>query len=271
MTLEHPSPIERASGQKEVIQNMGRKIILPILILVLWYLVTRFGDLPPLILPSLKSIAKDFMTLVRSGELPMQIYFSLKRSLCGFLLGSFLGITSGILMGWWRFWGDFFDLIINFIRSIPKTALAPLFIVWFGLGDMPKVLLIGLSSYFFTVIPTIEGVKNVDNTYIKSARSMGANEWQIMRSVILPAAMPSIFAGTRLAATTSLIVLVMVEIIAGNNGLGYLLQEARENLDMAIMFATLFALGVLGYCLDAGVQYLGRILMPWRSGRTLSV
>jgi len=251
--------------------SIVRKIILPTLILVLWYLVTRFGNVHPLILPSLESITRDFISLVQSGELPMHICISLKRCLCGFLLGSFLGVTSGILMGWSRIWADFFDLLINFIRSIPKTALAPLFIVWFGLGDMPKILLIGLSSYFFTVIPTIEGVRNVDNIYIKSARSMGANEWQIMKSVMFPAALPSIFAGIRLAVTTSLIVLVMVEIIAGNNGLGYLLQVARENLDMATMFATLFTLGVLGYCLDAGMQYLARVVMPWRKGKTVSI
>ena len=162
--------------------SIVRKIILPTLMLVLWYLVTRFGNVHPLILPSLESITRDFISLVQSGELPMHICISLKRCLCGCLLGSFLGVTSGILMGWSRIWADFFDLLINFIRSIPKTALAPLFIVWFGLGDMPKILLIGLSSYFFTVIPTIEGVRNVDNIYIKSARSMGANEWQIMKT-----------------------------------------------------------------------------------------
>jgi sulfonate transport system permease protein len=83
--------------------------------------------------------------------------------------------------------------------------------------------------------------------------------------------MPAIFAGLRLTATTALIVLVMVEIIAGNDGLGYLLQEARGNLDMAMMFATLFTLGVLGYLLDAAMQYLGRLIMPWRKGKTLSM
>lgn len=247
------------------------KLLFPIMVMVFWYLLTKFSDIPDLVLPPLGSIFTDFISMIRSGELPHHIYLSLQRSLLGFLLGSTTGILLGILMGWSRFWGDFFDLFINFIRSIPKTALAPLFIVWFGLGDLPKVLLICLSSFFFTVIPTIEGVKNVDHLLIKSARSMGANEWQLMKNVILPASLPAIFAGIRLAVTTSLIVLVMVEIIAGNNGLGYLLQTARENLDMAIMFATLLTLGILGYSLDAGIRLLARLVMPWRKGKTISI
>lgn len=250
--------------------NWLQKFLFPLLILIAWVLLTTFGDIPDLVLPPLESIFMDFFSLIRSGELPLHIFFSLQRSLYGFFIGACCGILLGIIMGWSNFWSNFLDLTINFLRSIPKTALAPLFIIWFGLGDLPKVLLIGLSSFFFTVIPTIEGVKNVDHIVIKSARSLGANQWQIMKSVILPAALPAIFAGIRLAITTSLIVLVMVEIIAGSNGLGYLLQEARENLDVAVMFATLLTLGILGYALDAGVRFIARVVMPWRRGKTLS-
>ncbi|MDQ7783117.1 MAG: ABC transporter permease [Desulfomonilaceae bacterium] len=251
-------------------KQLVHKTALPVLLLVLWYAASRFGRISPLILPDPESTIRGLIALVQNGDLALNGYVSLKRSMGGFLLGSFLGVSSGILIGWSHLWEDLLDLLINFVRAIPKTALAPLFIVWFGLGDTSKILLIAFSSYFFTVIPTIEGVKNVDALYVKTARSMGAGEWQILRGVVMPAAMPAIFAGLRLTVTTALIVLVMVEIIAGNDGLGYLLQEARGNLDMATMFATLFALGVLGYCLDAGMQYLGRVLMPWRKGKTLS-
>jgi len=233
-------------------------------------LFTRYGNISPFILPDPPAVLKALYGLLKSGELLTNTLISLKRSMCGFLLGSLLGISSGILIGWSRFWDESSDLIINFVRSIPKTALAPLFIVWFGLGDLSKILLIGFSSYFFTVIPTIEGVKNVDNSYIKAARSVGADQWQIMKTVILPAALPSIFAGVRLSATTSLLVLVMVEIIAGDNGLGYLLEEARGNLNMGAMFAVLFTLGLLGYGLDAAMQHLARGMMPWRKGKTIS-
>ena len=247
------------------------KLLVPILILAAWDLTVRFGDVSPFIIPSPWDILREFYDNMLNGRLPLQIFISLKRSLGGFLLGSALGIFLGVIMGWSRVWNLLFDLAVNFIRSVPKTALAPLFLIWFGLGDLSKVLLIAFSSFFFTVIPTIEGVKNVDHTYIKSARSMGADNLQVLLTVVLPAALPSIFAGVRLAVTTSLLVLVMVEIIAGSDGLGFLLEESRTNLDMALLFATLSVLGLLGYGLDAGMQRLARVLMPWRKGKTISL
>ncbi|WP_300455090.1 ABC transporter permease [Desulfobacula sp.] len=246
-------------------------IVLPILILIVWDLFTRFSTISPFILPDPLSIAIKFIENMKNGEFFSNTMISLKRSMGGFLVGSFLGIASGILIGWSTFWEHLTDLLINFVRSVPKTALAPLFIVWFGIGDTSKILLIAFSSYFFTVIPTIEGVKNVDTILVKSAQSMGAGQWQIMTTVILPASLPSIFAGIRLAVTTSLLVLVMVEIIAGNDGLGFMLEEARGNLNMATMFATLLLLGILGYALDSFMQFMGKILMPWRKGKTISV
>lgn len=256
---------------KTTAKNTLIKITLPTIIVFAWYVWTKMGEVSPLILPNPESTVRGLVSLAQSGDLTGNTYVSLKRTLGGFCLGSLLGVSTGILIGWSSFWDNFCDLVINFIRSIPKTALAPLFIVWFGLGDMSKILLISFSSYFFTVIPTIEGVRNIDDLYVKTARSLGANQWQILTTVVLPSAMPSIFAGLRLAAATALIILVMVEIIAGNDGLGYLLQEARGNLDMAMMFATLITLGVLGYLLDAGMQRLGRLIMPWRKGKTLSM
>jgi ABC-type nitrate/sulfonate/bicarbonate transport system permease component len=160
---------------------------------------------------------------------------------------------------------------IQFLRSIPKSALAPLFIVWFGFGDLPKVLLVGLASFFYTLIPTIEGVKNVDTLFIKSARSMGAGDLQLLLSVIVPAALPAIYAGVRLSASTSLVVLVFVEIIAGDNGLGYMLEQARGSLNMSIMYLDLIILGLIGFLIDWVVRYTETLLMPWRKGKTFSV
>jgi ABC-type nitrate/sulfonate/bicarbonate transport system permease component len=247
-----------------------RKLILPVAIVCVWWLFVKVGHLSPFILPAPESIFLGFEDVMKNGELFRHICLSLKRSIGGFALGSILGIVSGIVIGWSQFWDDLFDLPVNFIRSIPKTALAPLFIVWFGFGDWSKILLIAFSSYFFTVIPTIEGVKNVDKAYIKSARSMGAKERQILTTVLLPSAMPSIFAGVRLAMTTSLLVLVMAEIMAGNSGLGYLLETSRANLDLPVMFAILLVLGALGYGIDVLMKHSSKIIMPWRKGKTLS-
>jgi sulfonate transport system permease protein len=247
-----------------------RRLIVPAAIVVLWWILVRWGHMSQFILPAPGSVLTGFADMVRNGDLLFHTCASLRRSIGGFALGSFLGIVSGMVIGWSTLWDDLFDLPVNFVRSIPKTALAPLFIVWFGLGDWSKILLIAFSSYFFTVIPTIEGVKNVDKTFIKSARSMKAKEWQIIITVLFPAALPSIFAGVRLAMTTSLLVLVMAEVMAGSSGLGYLLETSRGNLDLNVMFATLLILGALGYAIDLLMKYLSKVIMPWRKGKTLS-
>ena len=131
-------------------------------------------------------------------------------------------------------------------------------------------MLIGLSAFFYTVIPTLEGVQNVDSLLVKSARSLGANDRQILFGVILPAAMPSIYAGIRIASTSSFVVLLFVEIISGNDGLGYLLEDARERLNTSTMFMTLIVVGILGFSLDWFVRYTEKKVMPWQKGKTLS-
>jgi sulfonate transport system permease protein len=134
------------------------RFLLPILLLLLWKLATTYGRVPPIILPEIEAVGRDFLSYARSGEIFRHTLVSLERCFAGFLLGSALGITSGILLGWFKSLEYLFGFTINFFRAIPKTALAPLLIVWFGFGDLPKVLLIGLASFFYTLIPTIEGV-----------------------------------------------------------------------------------------------------------------
>jgi sulfonate transport system permease protein len=246
------------------------RIIVPVAILIAWKLATAYGHIHPLILPGIDSVVHDFLAMTKSGELFFHTLASLKRYAVGLIAGCALGITGGMVIGWFPLLENLLDIPINFMRSIPKTALAPFLIVWFGFGDMPKVLLIGLASFFYTVIPTIEGVKNVEYHLIKSARSMGANNRQILFTVILPAAMPAMCAGIRLASSTALVVLVFVEIVSGNDGLGYLLETSRGSLNMPTMLTALFVLGIIGFFIDWFVRASEKILMPWRKGKTVS-
>ena len=263
------------SGQTSTHKNSRLKAwlirgTLPVTLLVLWYLACTEWKIHPLILPHPFSVLEEFWNYAISGELWMHMAVSLWRCLLGFVLGSLAGIVMGVLLGWYSLLDEFFDLVVNFMRAIPKTALAPLFIVWFGFGDLPKILLIGLASFFYTLIPTIEGVKNIDNLLVKSARSLGAKDGQLLTTVVMPSALPSMYAGLRLAAATSLVVLVFVEIIAGDSGLGFLLEQGRASLNMAVMYMTLFVLGVIGFVLDWLVRISETKLMPWRKGKTIS-
>jgi len=253
-----------------VYNRVLRKLALPFLVLGCWVMATTFWNIHPIILPKLQAVVRDFFFYVQNGELLEHTVISLQRCLLGLVGGSTLGIFMGVLLGWNKYLEEVFDVIVNFTRSIPKTALAPLFIVWFGFEEMPKVLLIGLASYFYTLIPTMEGVKSVDKLYIKSARSLGANDFQILLSVVIPAAMPAMYAGLRLATATALVVLVFVEILSGNSGLGYLLEMSRSSLNMSTMYMTLGVLGFIGFILDWLVRRSETWLMPWQKGRTLS-
>ncbi len=246
------------------------KTLLPLAIFVAWEIAVTYGDIPPILLPKLEKVGADFVKYSLSGELLHHVLISLRRCTVGFFIGSTIGIIFGVLLGWFRRLNDFFDFTLNFSRAIPKTALAPLLIVWFGFGDFPKVLLIMLAAFFYTVIPTLEGVKNVDSLLVKSARSLGANDRQIMFTVILPAAMPSIYGGIRIASTSSFVILLFVEIISGNSGLGFLLEDARESLNTSTMFMTLIVVGILGFSLDWLVRYTEKKVMPWQRGKTHS-
>jgi ABC-type nitrate/sulfonate/bicarbonate transport system permease component len=246
------------------------RLLLPLAILLGWKLAVTYGNISPIILPKIESVGRDFIRYTESGELWRHVLVSLQRCFTGYAVGAIVGVALGILMAWFQRLGDLFDFLINFFRAVPKTALAPLLIVWFGFGDFPKVLLIALASFFYTLVPTIEGAQNVDKLLIKAARSMGANNRQVLFGVIFPAALPSIYAGLRIAATSSFVVLVFVEIISGNSGLGYLLEDARESLNTSTMFMTLIVVGILGFLLDWVVRYSERKVMPWQHGRTLS-
>ena len=257
-------------GLKKILGRLALKSLLPLAIMVAWELFVTYGDLPPILLPKLQKVGADFIKYLMNGELLHHVAVSLRRCAIGFLCGSAGGVGLGVILAWFKPLEDFLDVTLNFCRAIPKTALAPLLIVWFGFGDFPKILLIGLAAFFYTVIPTLEGVGNVDNLLVKSARSMGANDSQILFGVLLPAAMPSIYAGIRIAATSSFVILLFVEIISGNSGLGFLLEDARESLNTSTMFMTLIVVGILGFTLDWLVRFTERKVMPWQKGKTIS-
>jgi NitT/TauT family transport system permease protein len=240
------------------------RIISPLAFLLLWEGAVRLGDINQLLIPSPGSVLRTMIDLTVDGSLPWAITVSLHRVLQGFIYGSFLGIGLGLLVGWFRAVEDAVDPLVAAIYPIPKSALFPLFILWFGLGETSKVMTIMIGVLFLVLINTVTGVKAIDPVLLKAARDLGANQRQIFLKVVIPGALPNIFTGLRLGAGMALILVFITEIEATKAGLGFLLWESYQLLLVKQVFSCTIAFGILGILSSWILQWLERVMCPWR-------
>lgn len=240
------------------------RIISPIVFLLIWEGVVRLGQVNEILVPAPASVLRTMIDLTLDGRLPWAIAVSLNRVLQGFIYGSLLGIALGLMVGWFRAVEDAVDPLVAAIYPIPKSALFPLFILWFGLGDTSKIITIMIGVLFLVLINTVTGVKAIDPVLIKAARDLGANQRQIFAKVVMPGALPNIFTGLRLGAGMALILVFITEIEATRAGLGFLLWESYQLLLVKQVFSCTIAFGVLGILSTWILQWLERLLCPWR-------
>ncbi len=218
---------------------------------IAWELFARLGPFPPKLFPSLLTVAQTFMDLVSSGILLEHTRGTIIRLILGFGLAGVLGVGIGIGMGRYRWAEDFFLPLVSIGNPIPGLAYAPLFILWFGLGNLPAVLLVALASAFPAAVNTWTGVKAVKEIWIRAAEGMGAREDQLFRKVILPGALPYILTGLRLALARAWRVLVAAEMLTSvPQGLGWLIFGAREFLNTDVMLAGIAVIGIIGVMLE---------------------
>jgi NitT/TauT family transport system permease protein len=240
------------------------RIISPIAFLLLWEGVVRFGEVNQLLVPAPASVLRTMVELTVNGQLPWAIVVSLQRVLQGFIYGSLVGIVLGLLVGWFRAVEDTVDPLVGALYPIPKSALFPLFILWFGLGETSKVMTIMIGVVFLVLINTVTGVKAIDPVLLKAARDLGANQRQIFAKVVIPGALPNIFTGLRLGAGMALILVFITEIEATKAGLGFLLWESYQLLLVKQVFSCTIAFGILGILSSWILQWLERVLCPWK-------
>jgi NitT/TauT family transport system permease protein len=239
---------------------------MPVLVLLGWELICRLGYVSPIMLPAPTAIAIKWVEWLQSGELIVDVGGSLYRVVAGFLLGAGLALPLGLFMGSSPRIYDYFNPVIQVLRPIPPIAWIPMSILWFGLGNPPAVFLISLGAFFPVLMNTIAGVRNVDSIYLRAARNLGAGQAMIFRRVILPAATPYILAGIRIGIGTAFIVVIVSEMIAVNNGLGYRILEAREFMWSDKIIAGMFTIGLLGLAIDLGMNALNNYLLRWHRG-----
>ena len=245
-------------------------IITVILILLVWYFCTKFGIIKPLFLPSPLSIWDKFISLTFQGEeyaegtLKDHTFISLYRVGFALLVGILTAIPTGLLMGVNKYFRGFLDPPIEFYRAIPPLAYIPLTVLWFGIDNFQKILVIYLAIFAPLVINTKAGVKSVSIEQIHAAYSQGATKFQVLTQVILKGAMPEIITGVRIAIGFGWTTLVAAELVAARRGLGQMILNASDFLATDVVILGIVVIGVIAYGLDIFIRYLEKILVPWR-------
>lgn len=246
--------------------SLARRAIGPLALVAIWAIITTAGLVDPSILPSPQGLAHGFKQLWVEQNLQGQIGVSLGRAAAGGAVGILIGLALGVVAGLSRLGEELFDALLQMLRTVPFLALVPLFIVWFGIGETPKLILIALATLFPMYLNTYAGVRNVDRKVIEASRSFGLSGTRLVREVVLPLALPQIFTGLRFALGVSVLVLIAAEQINASAGLGFLLNGAQlyQQVDVILICIGIYA--VLGLGADILVRALERVFLPWRAG-----
>jgi NitT/TauT family transport system permease protein len=241
----------------------ARKFGSSLFILVVWQLLVQTGKLNELFLPAPLSVLRAMWQMILSGVLPWAVLVSLNRLMQGFVYGSLIGIVLGLVAGSIRWVEDVVDPWVAAVYPIPKSALFPLFLLWFGLGDSSKIVTIAVGVLFLVLVNTVTGVKSINPLLLKAAVDLGASRLQVFMKVILPGALPNIFTGLRLGAGMALILVFITEIEATKAGLGFLLWESFQLMETRNVFVGVVTFGLLGVAFTWGLQWIERVCCPW--------
>ncbi|MCW1383560.1 ABC transporter permease [Novosphingobium sp. KCTC 2891] len=236
----------------------------PLALLAAWEAGSRTGVIPERTLAAPSEVAGTLFGMVVSGELPSNLAVSFGRALTGLAIGVIVGVVLALTAGLSRKGEAAIDPLMQIKRTIPTLALTPLFIVWFGIGETPKVALIAFASMFPVYLNLYSGIRGVDLRLLEGARSFGLSRAEQVWHVILPGALPSLLVGLRYSLSISILVLVVAEQINASAGLGYLINNARDFMRTDIIVVCLMVYAVLGLAADWLVRTVERRALVWR-------
>lgn len=226
---------------------------------------TRAGWISALTLPRPSDVLETFQQLYASGLLFAHLGPSLSRLVVGAAIGVSIGISVGVLIGLFSYVRSGLVPLVAAIFPIPKIALLPLFVIWFGIGEGSKYALIAFGTFTPTVVATYGAVDNVDRTLIRMGQSFGLSWWSIVFKIVLPGAMPGILSGLRISLAIAIILLVAAEMLGAEHGIGAYILEAGSLYDLERLFAGVVILSLLGVCVSAMLGLLERRLLKWRT------
>ncbi len=257
-------PIAVSSATRAGVPRWLRRCAGPLLLLLVWHAASTTGLLPKEVLAGPATVVTSAQQLWASGELPQAIAVSLRRTLLGLLIGGSIGTGLAVLSGLLRVGEDLVDSTVQMLRTVPNVALIPLLIIWFGIGEQPKVALIALATAFPLYLNVYAGIRNADQTLVEAGRTLGLSRVALIRHVILPSALPNALVGLRYALGVSWLALVFGEQINATAGIGYLMNTAREMFQTDVIVVCLVVYALLGLIVDVVVRTLERVLLAWR-------
>jgi len=242
-----------------------RPFWLIIVLIIGWDLCIRLFKIPQYLIPTpwqvVQQLFKEWPMLWREA-LP-----TLYATLGGFVLSALVGVPIAMWIAYSRLVESFVYPLLVFSQSVPKVAIAPLFVVWFGFGVIPKVIAAFLLGFFPVIVATVQGFKSIESDVIDLARSMGASPLKVFIKFRLPQAMPAIFSGLKVSVTLAVVGAVVGEFVGSNSGLGYVLQKANGTFDLPLMFAALVILSMIGVLLFLLLELIERWVLPWHASQ----
>lgn len=267
MTLVRP--LARGSEHRSLrVPRLARRVVGPLAVLGLWQLICSLGVFSSVEMASPIAVFDAGRQLWDQGALQSNLLVSLRRVGEGLLLGVGAGVLLAVVSGLFRLAEDLLDPVLQAARAVPILGLVPLAIIWFGVGEAPKIFLIALGCAFPVYINTYAAIRGVDMKLIEAGRTFGLSQWGLVRRVILPGSVPGFLVGLRFALVGSWLIIVVAEEINAQSGIGYLIMQAQTTDRTDIMFLGLAIYAVLGLVADVMVRQLEARLLVWRRGFT---
>jgi NitT/TauT family transport system permease protein len=247
--------------------NLVYKWLLPCTILagilIAWEVAGRIGMLNPLFFPVPSLIFMEFFSMVKDGEIQDNLSITLLRMFGGFLIGAVSGLVVGLWMGTSEKVRILLDPVISATYPIPKLAIFPLLMVIFGIGELSKIMAIAIGCFFIVVLNTMAGVRNINKVYFDIAKNYGASRSKVFSRVVLPASLPMIFNGIRIALGMCLIIVVGVEFLSANHGIGAMIWYSWQTFDIEKLYVGIFICAILGIIFTVVLKLLEKRIIPW--------
>ena len=230
--------------------RLVKSVLIFFIILLLWKITNYLGIWSDYILPSPEKVYSTFLNMISDGSIFINVYASMKRVLIGFAISTAIGVPLGIFFGIYSGVYEYFKSLINFLRNTPPLALIPMLILWFGIGEESKIIIIVLASFFPIFTSTLKGIKNCDSKLIEVGRVFEFSKLQIIFKIIIPNAILDIAVGLKLALGYSFRAIIGAELVADSSGLGYLISDGKEMSRTDVVIVGIIVIGLLGIITD---------------------